>query len=603
MLIDKNFSRWLFLAALFMVTGKALPTTTYKLTQVSSVTAGEKYVFKEGNRVLTTVSSLAVQLTVAFNTTGLSGSESYIWTLETATGGYYMKMSDGKYLNNTNSTEMSAGNKNSVWSIVFTDNAALITNNTFEGRFLGYSGYNTYKAYIIGDLSYHPHDFTVYHLEEETESTPTNYTITYHIGDNDYAVERTAGATLSLDNPAAIGGMDFAGWSSSNDVTAPVWVSNTTEVAADMELYAIFSVVVSNTPAYKLVEEALTDWRGDYLIAYNTTTFADGRVGGTDGLGKNDVCVSPGDNLAGKVVKASWGDTYNITLMAVNDNNLSSGYVLKTKDGKFNYCTESAAGLTATTNKNTANNHPIQVTFNSPYNISLQVHNYLFQYNSTNFRFRTGSSPVYLYKRSGGIYTYSLGKSKQVTITTAKYGTYCSDEGLNFSETGIKVYIAKVVGNEVQLTEIEDGIIPANTGVMTYKDVTTDEVISVPVQKTSATITDNEMVGLTEKTAVPWTSDGKYNYILQKDEGKAKFFKATGSQLIANRAYLHTSFAVTGEAHALEIVISDGETTGITQTENTKEQQCEKCFNLLGQQIERTTKGLQIVNGRKKMVK
>ena len=147
--------------------------TTYKLTQVSSVSAGNKYVFARSGRALSnSVTSGALQ-TTTFSSTGLAGTEAYVWTLETATGGFYLKnvsLTSNQYLNNTSSTNISFGNKNSVWTIAFTNGVALISNKSNSNRFLGEtSTANTYKAYAISNLSSYAHDFTVYLLEEEEE--------------------------------------------------------------------------------------------------------------------------------------------------------------------------------------------------------------------------------------------------------------------------------------------------------------------------------------------------------------------------------------------------------------------------------------------------
>ena len=615
---QKNFTQ-LLLLLFFLVLGTqgTWAETTYKLTQVTSVSAGNKYVLVEGTHALTTVNSNAVQSTTSFSSTGLSGTESYIWTLESATGGFYMKMSDGKYLNNTGSENTSVtadASGNSIWSFAFTDNVALISNTSNDNRFIGNNGENQYKAYAVSNLDYSAHDFTVYLLEEEAVDPSITYTITCHVGDNDHVVSRFGGAALSLDEPAAIGGMDFAGWSSSNDVTSPVWVSNTSTVSADMELYAFFTLEES-TEAYCLVEAALEDWRGDYLIAYSPTVFADGRVSGTSGIGKEKGSVNPGDKLSGKIVDVTWGDVYNVSLVAVNDNNLSSGYLLKTKDGKYTYCTSSSSSMTNTSNKNTANGHPYTITFNSSSDIVFTIHSYYLKYNTYEgyecFRFYSLSSysNIYLYKRQGLPAKYSLGKSKSVTISAAKYATYCSDEGLNFSETGAKVYTAKVTDGAVKLSEIEGGIVPANTGFMIYKDVTATEVLSVPVQKTDATVSNNELVGLTEKTAVPWTADGKYNYILQKKAGedKAKFYMATGAELIANRAYLSTTFNVATESHGLDIIIDgeeEGDVTSLADVKSKKDDVRSDYYDLQGRKvIQPNVKGIYVVNGKKFVVK
>lgn len=602
----------LLLGVFFLSLTTTWGDTTYKLTQVTSVAAGNRYVFVENGNALTTVSSNVIHSTTSFSTVGLTGSENYIWTLESASGGFYVKKGS-KYVNNTSSTNISLGDKSSIWSFSFTGDVALITNSSGD-RFWGNNGSNEYKAYAISGLSTYPHDFTVYLVEEET--TPTVYTVTYHVGDNNYNVERTNGTTLSLDEPAAIGGMDFAGWSSSNDVASPVWVANSATVTSDMELWALFTISAP-TEGYYLVEEALDDWRGDYLIAYSSTLFADGRKGGTDagGICAYDVNVNPGDKLSGKVVDAEWGDTYNVTFVAKNDANLSLGYVLKTKDNKYTYC--NSGSISATPTKGTADNHPLTITFNSSSNISIATDPYSLQYESTNnvFRFYSSSNnPVYLYKKQGMPGVYSLGKSKSLNITAAKYTSYCSDEGLDFSGTGAKAYKAKVVGSAVKLTEIDGGVVPANTGIIVYKDVDATEAISVPVTLTAATVTDNELVGVTAETVVPWQTDDRYNYILQKDteDGKAKFFKATGMKIVPNRAYLSTKYNV-AEGRGLELVFAGeeegGNVTGIVSVGKPQTTLSREYYNLSGQRIAlptnayytsnfRLKKGVYVVNGK-----
>ena len=599
----------LLLGVLFLTYATAWGDSTYKLTQVTEVAAGNRYVLVENGHALTTLDKdkKAIKSTTTFSTTGLTGTETYVWSLESTTGGFYMKMSDNKYLNNSSGTDMKAENSGlSVWTFSFTAGVALISNSSNSNRFIGNNGENYYKAYATSGLDTYPHNFTVYQVEEDL--TPATYTVTYHVGDNNYNVNRDKGETLSLDAPAAIGGMDFAGWSSSNDVTAPVWVANSTTVKGDMELYAFFTIVAP-TEGYYLVESSQDDWRGDYLIAYSSTLFADGRKAGTGsgGICAYDVNVNPDTHLSGKVIDVEWGDTYNVSLLAVNDNNLSSGYVLKTKDSRYTYC--NSGSMDDTSSKTTANGHPFSITFNSSSNISISSSSYTLQYESTNNVFRFYSStyaPVYLYKRAGMPGVYSLGKSKSLNIGSAKYNTYCSNEGLDFSGTGAKVYKAKVVGNAVKLTEIEGGVVPANTGVLVYKDVNETVTLNIPVTLTDVTVTDNELIGVTAVTTIPWEVDGKYNYILQKDteDGKAKFFKATGKKLVANRAYLSTAYDV-NDSGALEMVF-EGEEEDVTGVMSVAKPQTTvklEVYNLAGLRVAQPTKGIYLVNGKKYIVK
>ena len=88
-----------------------------------------------------TVSSSALQTTNSYNTTGLDGTETYIWSIETASNGYYFKnVSEGKYLNNASGTGVSIGNKSSQWTFEFqADETVLISNFSNSNRFLGYT--------------------------------------------------------------------------------------------------------------------------------------------------------------------------------------------------------------------------------------------------------------------------------------------------------------------------------------------------------------------------------------------------------------------------------------------------------------------------------
>ena len=103
-----------------------------------------------------------------------------------------------------------------------------------------------------------------------------------------------------------------------------------------------------------------------------------------------------------------------------------------------------------------------------------------------------------------------------VTIGDSKYATFCSDYALDFSGSDVKAYKAKVSENKVVLTRIENDIVPAGTGVILYCETADD--YSIPVTTTEATVIDNELVGVTERTLVDWTTDGKYNHILQSGQ-------------------------------------------------------------------------------------
>ena len=440
-----------------------------------------------------------------------------------------------------------------------------------------------------------------------TVTDTREWTVTCHVGNNSNNVVRTNGATLSLDEPAAICGMSFAGWSSTNNAASPSWVENTTIVTSNMELYAMFEAVAASGYCYRLVETDQTDWRGDYLIAYDSNTFADGRKGGTDKqeIGGGGVSAYPGTNLSGKDVDVTWGDTYNVTLEAINESDLSAGYVLKTKDGKYNYQSSNSNGLTTTENKNTASGYPISVTFTSSSNVKLclggKAKGAVFRYNTLGsgvFRFyaNCGESPVYLYKRMEAVSpVYSLGITQTITPGHAKI-TYVTPEIMDFSKvSGLKAYVATAAdGDGVTMTKVVAPV-PADTPLLLMGATGTE--YNVPIVGSATTPATN----LLKKGDGTTVFDGTTNdYLLYSD---GKFYQIGSGTIATNKAYLHLDANPAG-ARSLDIFIND-ETMGIDAALMNNGRMNHNCvvYDLQGRRVSPLRKGLYIVNGKKMIVK
>lgn len=167
---------------------------------------------------------------------------------------------------------------------------------------------------------------------------------------------------------------------------------------------------------YVLVEEALEDWRGDYLVAYSDNVFMDGSLeGGKNGVGKAQTHVAPEDNLSAdkKTVSLSWGDEHYVTIEAIDDEDLSKGYVIKSHSSTtpYFYQTTNANGMACTATKGTAAGYPITIEFTSSSDIKLKLGGgatgAVLRYNNTSgstgemFRYykNGGQSPIYLYKK------------------------------------------------------------------------------------------------------------------------------------------------------------------------------------------------------------
>ena len=173
---------WLLLLCMIVGVSYASAQTTYKLTQVTSVEEGGLYVFEQDGYVMNnTVSSSALQTTNSYKTSGLTGTETYVWTLETIStkSGFRMKNiskgTNSPYLTNASSTIVSFQNTSSAsfWTFDFQSDGTVIIQNVDNGnRFLGYTGATShaYKAYAVSNLggSTYPHAIKVYKLEDET---------------------------------------------------------------------------------------------------------------------------------------------------------------------------------------------------------------------------------------------------------------------------------------------------------------------------------------------------------------------------------------------------------------------------------------------------
>ena len=187
-----------------------------------------------------------------------------------------------------------------------------------------------------------------------------------------------------------------------------------------------------------------------------------------------------------------------------------------------------------------------------------------------------------------------------VTVGSSKLAGFCSEYKHDFSGTGLFAYKAKVSGDKVVLTKIVDGIVPANTGVILNGDAN-DYDLPITTADATTDFSDNEMVGVTQRTQVLWNpSTDVYNYILQSGE----FKKASNGYLKPNRAYLSTSYNVTATSarEYLEISFEDDDVTGVENV-NRSTITNNQFYDLQGRKVEQPQKGLYIVNGKKVIVK
>ena len=167
--------------------------------------------------------------------------------------------------------------------------------------------------------------------------------------------------------------------------------------------------------------------------------------------------------------------------------------------------------------------------------------------------------------------------------------------------TGAKAYYARsTTSSAVTLSEITTSI-PANTGVVINAE---PGVYNFALASTTpdALGHTNLFEGVTEATEL--TDEENYVLAGSENDNTTPLFKlySSGSgtiSLAAYKAYLPVSNVPNaGSARSISFVFDDDETTGVSELINLYEGNSE-AFNLAGQRVSSTAKGLIIVNGRK----
>ena len=185
---------------------------------------------------------------------------------------------------------------------------------------------------------------------------------------------------------------------------------------------------------------------------------------------------------------------------------------------------------------------------------------------------------------------------ESVTVTAAGYATYVSSLPLDYTSTDIKAYTAKVAAGKVVLTQINK--VPANTPVVLYKEGGATE--GIPVAASTDTPAASDLVAGTGAAVATADGETHTNYILNNGGNGIGFYLANDKIVAANRAYLHVPNTEKAATARLTIVFDD-QTTGIADLKAAAKG--DAIYNLNGQRIEKATKGIYIIGGKKMMKK
>ena len=187
-----------------------------------------------------------------------------------------------------------------------------------------------------------------------------------------------------------------------------------------------------------------------------------------------------------------------------------------------------------------------------------------------------------------------------VTITSAGYATFSSDKDLDFSaNAGLEIYYASAANSsKVTMTKIPSLKVPANTGVLlkgaagTYYGTVTSGLTAID---------DNLLIATTTTKTATSNNDA---YMLANGSNGIGFYPiANGTTLATDKAYINAS-SLPSEAKAL--ALDFGETTGISNLNvdaNANFDANAPMYNLAGQRVTKSYKGVVIVNGKKMLNK
>ncbi len=539
---------WLLLIFCFATTANA---TTYRLQRVTSVTAGKSYVFEQGGYVMIkSISNNTLETTNTFSTYGLGGSEDYVWTLESVTGGFKIKKGS-KYLKH-NDANLSLETSGTTWTFSFqSDGTAIIWGS--NSRYLGYTGSSShqYKCYSgAGSFGYQPHSIVVYQLVEETGTSAE-----LHF-DNTF-VKFVKGESYSAPVLSKATGHDgVVTYSSSNNKIATVDATT-----GEVTIVGPGRVMIT----------ASSEATGSYDAGEATYTLM---VMGGNGSDSKPYCVSD----------------VNSGYMTYNTNVYVKGYVV-------GYYTSEVLTTTPTDNTNIAiadirdgatisDITPLSLASGIQSIYGLKAHpeemgKLLTAYGSIDFLSQ---------KTSVNASSVSFSTTYPVTITSYQYATYRTTETLDFSGTAVSAYTAEAGTDNVVLTKISDGRVPSGVGVILYSE--TAGTYDIPVTDATPTVTDT---GLSISNGTNATQDDGI-YVLGKKNNNVGFYRwVGGASLVSGRVYLAPTASSAREYLSF---LFDDETAGINNV-NVNHNDNDNYYDLQGRHVEHPKRGLYLVNGKK----
>lgn len=319
---------------------------------------------------------------------------------------------------------------------------------------------------------------------------------------------------------------------------------------------------------------------GEYLIVYEDGNVAfDGGLGTLD-ASNNTIDVTIDENNVIAITDAVDAAAFTIDVAAGTIKSASGKYIGVSSNSNGLKQSEDASTYTNSFSIDEDGNAVISAVFSGSNNMSLRYNK---ASNQTRFRYySSGQESIALYKRT----------SLTAKFNASGYATYCSEYPLDFStaEDYSAWQVKGVDGNAITFEKVT-GSVKGGTGLLLMGE--RDATVTLTSENSTNELGDN----LLEGTLAPTFVKANEYYGLSGQQ----FLKVNPGTVKAGKALLPASVVENaGNVRTLSLVFVDP-TTGIAETKTMTNE--DAIYNLQGQRIGKAQRGVNIIGGKKVLVK
>ena len=211
---------------------------------------------------------------------------------------------------------------------------------------------------------------------------------------------------------------------------------------------------------------------------------------------------------------------------------------------------------------------------------------------SATVEYKGGATTIYLYSAKSGINIYDIKVNSTLTTAASSFSTYAASYPVDYTSLGLEAYAITLdeANMKVKYNKI-DGVVPANTPVLVKGEASKTYSLTKATTDGTSVATDLQVSDGTI------TGDGSTIYAFGTKDGVSGFkLVASGVKIPAKKGYLKLSSSAT----AKDFFAFGGETTGISNiSANGIDEEETPLFNLAGQRVDKSYKGVVVKNGKK----